>query len=255
MLSELWNFIRVSFKKKLAIYYIVLLSWILFGSIPIRVFQFVWFFVFVVASGLFLTVFGPQFASNLCLFFLRKNEVKIPVPNEIRELSNRIGGTIKQVRIKGKFGSAFVRGKTLVLGITLLQKLSFNQLQAVVAHESGHIKERHHLLRFLLTLPFMIIPWYSWSRFHIPIFFTESLTFIVVTIMLCIASLAYMIVIMMPVSWWLELRSDEIAARFVGKENIRSALMILANNRNLEEPSEDHPSIAERIKHIEKLKI
>lgn len=146
-------------------------------------------------------------------------------------------------------------GKILVLGEETLERLDFNKIQAVVAHESGHIKEKHGVFRFLSMVLLLLIPWYSWSRLYSPIFFTESLTQIMLTIMVSIAFMAYMAFAMMPVNWYLEARADRIAARFVGKEHIKSALLALGQRENLDEPSEDHPSISERIKLIEKLKI
>ena len=57
---------------------------------------------------------------------------------------------------------------------------------------------------------------------------------------------------MIPINWWLEGRADKIAAKYVGKEYIKSALLTLADKKNLNEPSETHPPIMKRIKLIEK---
>lgn len=75
------------------------------------------------------------------------------------------------------------------------------------------------------------------------------------TIMVGIALLAYMTIVMTPINWYLEVRADRIAARFTGKKNIKSALLTFANKEKLGMSSETHPSISERVKLIEKLRI
>jgi Zn-dependent protease with chaperone function len=74
-----------------------------------------------------------------------------------------------------------------------------------------------------------------------------------ISVLTSIAMLAYMMVVMIPIDWYLEVRADRIAARFVGKEHIKSALLVLSRSSDPEEPSEDHPPITGRLKLIEKL--
>ena len=210
------------------------------------------FFAFFTASGLFMPIFASQFLSQLKQILAHRKTEKFPISNEIADLTKRIGGTFKKLGI-GEGCNAYVMGKTLVLGIDLIKRFDFDKRQAVVAHEAGHRKERHWLIRALAIFPLLLIPWYSWSKLYSPIFFSESITQIILTVMVSIAFLAYVMVIMIPINWYLEVRADRIAARFVGKESIKSALLALSNRENLEESSESHPSIAERVKLIEKL--
>jgi Zn-dependent protease with chaperone function len=60
-----------------------------------------------------------------------------------------------------------------------------------------------------------------------------------------------------PINWYLEFRADRIAAKFVGREYMKSALTKLAKSKNYDvnEPSETHPSITERIKELDRLKL
>jgi Zn-dependent protease with chaperone function len=67
------------------------------------------------------------------------------------------------------------------------------------------------------------------------------------------AIFVFVMVGMIPVSWCLELKADQIAAKYVGKEHIKSALLKISKDVN--EPSETHPSTADRIKTIDKLKV
>jgi len=251
MLSGFWNIVRVSFRKRFILYYVVVLSLTLFGTFPSLIVKFMSFFVFVAASMFFVPIVTSQFISTLRQFLAHKNRVKLPISDEIANLTQQIGAQVKELGIV-KGCTAYVLGKSLVLGIELLELLTFNERQAVVAHELGHIKEKHTLFRVILSIPLLALPLFSWSKLYSPIFLTESLTQIILTVMLNIALLAFFILVTIPVNWYLELRADRIAARFEGKENIKSALMKLGNKKNLKEPSETHPSIAERVKLIEK---
>lgn len=255
MLSGLWNVIRASFNRRLALYEIVVVSLTLFGALPNPLTKLPFLAIFLVAGGLFMAIFTLNMLSKLRLVFSRKKEADIPIPVEIRELEKRIGSKIRRVKIRAELCNAFVRARSMVLGFELLERLSFDELLAVVAHELGHIKEKHGLIRVFAMFPLLLIPWYSWSRLTSPIFFTESLTYIIITVMLGISFLAYTVLVMIPINWYLEVRADRIAARFVGKESIKSALLALVSKENLLEPSEDHPSISERVKLIEKLRI
>lgn len=254
MFSEMWNFIRANFKKRSILYAVIVYSLTIFGSFPTLEVKLAFLLMFFAASGLFMPIYATQFLSKLQQILLYRKRKMIPIPDEMRELAERIGGSFKELGIV-KGHNVYVMGKTLVLGKETLEQLDFNQIQAVVAHESGHIKEKHGLFRFLAMVLLLLIPWYSWSKLYSPIFFTESLTQIMLTVMVSIAFLAYMTFAMIPVNWYLEIRADRIAARFVGKEHIRSALLALGSSQKLDEPSEDHPSISERLKQIEKLKL
>jgi len=253
MLREFWNIVRVSFRKRFIVYYVVVWSLTLFGTFPSLIVKLVALSVFVAASVLFVPIFTSQFVSQLRQFLEHRHRVRRRVSSEIADLAERIGAPVKELGfVRGC--TAYVRGKCLVLGIELLKRLTFDERQAVVAHELGHMKERHDIFRLILPFLFLVVPLYSWSKLSSPIFFTESLTQIAVTVMLNIALLAFVVMVTIPFNWYFEVRADRVAASLVGKENIISALMKLGAGKNLKEPSETHPSIAERVKLIEKLK-
>ncbi|MFQ6065373.1 MAG: M48 family metalloprotease, partial [Candidatus Bathyarchaeia archaeon] len=129
----------------------------------------------------------------------------------------------------------------------------FDKRQAVVAHELGHIKQRFILWRLAPMIPLLLLPFYAWWQLTTPIFFTEQVTHIMVTIMVAIAFLVYIRTVMIPVNWVLEAGADKIGAKFVGKENMISALLALGSKEEYDESSETHPSISERVKLIDKL--
>lgn len=254
MHSELWNFIKASFRKRLVLYEIVVLSLTFFGTFPNLAVKFISLFAFIVAGGLFIYVFTTQFVSQLRLVLAYRNREKVPISNEIAKLSKQMNVQLKGLGIV-KGCTAYVIGKHLVLGLELLKKLTFNERQAVVAHELGHIKEKHVLFRLVLMIPLLAIPFYSWSTLYSPIFFTESITQIILTVMIDVAFLAYTILIMILPNWFSEFRADTIAARFTGKENIKLALLKFADEEKLGVASETHPSIYDRVKRIEKLEL
>ena len=72
--------------------------------------------------------------------------------------------------------------------------------------------------------------------------------------MINVALLAYLMVVTVPINWYLEVRADRIAARTVGKASVVLALLGFVNKDNFSEPSEDHPAVFERIKLILKCK-
>jgi len=184
----------------------------------------------------------------------RKSRI-IQIPDEIVYLSNQIGVEIKKLRIAEGLCNAYVIGGAIVLGKNLLEKLNLAEILAVIAHELAHKKGKHIPLRLVIMIPFLALAMYSWSRLYSPIFFTESFTQIVLTVMVNIGLLAFMLVTMIVPNWILEFKADRTAAKFAGKENIKSALLKLVDKENYEEPSETHPSVSERIKRIDKLQI
>jgi len=203
---------------------------------------------FAVSSAFFLPIMASFFVSSFRQFALYGSRIKIPVPLEIAELAKKADVNVKELGIV-KANTAYVIGKSLVLGIGLLEKLSFYELQAVVAHELGHIKRRHTIIKCILPIPFLVILMLSWLRFNPPIFFSESIT----RIILNIAGLAFLLLVMIPINWYIEFDADKFAANLVGKDHIRSALLKIVDKETIEEPSETHPSIAERVRLIDKL--
>ena len=236
-LGAWWNVRKVGFRKRLLIYSIVVISTTLYVVFPIPILRLTCLLVFLVSAEFFAYVYTPRYLSNLWLLFTHKKATKIDIPIEITNLLNQMNVKIDELRIRENFCNAYVKGKSLVLGRQLLEQLDIQEALAVVAHELAHIKEKHYLFK-LLVLPIGLLSVWSWFGLPFQILF--------------ISWLAYATVIMIPVNWVLEYRADMIAMRFSGSINLRSALLKLANanRKNLNEPSEDHPSIAKRLKLI-----
>jgi STE24 endopeptidase len=251
MLREFWNIIK-SFKKRFISYYLAVLAMTIFGTFPLMIVKLGAFVVFIVASAFFLPVAASHFIWTLKQFALHRSRVKLPVSAEISVLSKEAGVEVKELGIV-KADTAYVMGKSLVFGIDLLKKLNFDERQAVVAHELGHVKRKHVVVRSVWLVLLFTVLMLSWSKLYSPIFFSESITQIILTVMLNISVLAFLFLVMIPINWYIEQDADRFAAKLVGKEHIKSALLKFANEKSIEEPSETHPSIAERVKRIEKL--
>jgi STE24 endopeptidase len=251
MLREFWNFIK-SFKKRFALYCLVVLAMNFFGSFPLLIVRLGAFVIFVAASAFFLPVAASQFMWTIRQLAVHKSRTRLPVSAEILSLSKRAGVKVRELGIV-KANNAYVLGKTLVLGTELLEKLSLEERQAVVAHELGHIRRKHAFVRSIWLFALLPVLLFSWSKLYSPIFFSESITQVILTIMLNISGLAFLLMVAIPINWYVEQDADRFAAKLVGKEHIKSALLKLVDEKNYEEPSETHPSIAERVKRINKL--
>jgi len=252
MLGELCKYLRVNFRKRLLLYVAIVIGSTLLGTplLPNIMVKIASLIFLLVASGIFLPIFISQFAfPRLKLRLIHRNRVKLPVSKEIVDLARRIGVEVKELGIV-KGCTAYVIGKTIVLGTDLLKRLTFEQRQAVVAHELGHIKKMHRLLSTFSLLIILGTAYFCFSNFYVPTFFMESPISLMLIVVVNITPLVFVMTTFIPISWYLEMKADEVAAEFAGKENIKSALLAIADKRNLEEPTETHPSILERIKHI-----
>ncbi len=256
MLGEILRFIKASFNKRLLLYFAVVLTFTMFGSIPFIQIKFPFLFAFIAATGLFLIVLSKIFIiPTFKIFLLSRKGISLPVPEQIKELSNRMGTSLSKIRIiKSEERNAFATPKCITFTDQLLKDLAHNEIMAVAAHELGHLRGRHAFYRILFLMLGVIPAPLVWAKFTTPILFNEAFTQVLFQGMMEVALLAFAIVMMIPVCWVTEIRADEAAARFAGKENIKSALLKLTEKRDATQPSETHPSIQERIKHIDEMK-
>ncbi len=65
----------------------------------------------------------------------------------------------------------------------------------------------------------------------------------------------YIATAIVPINWLLEFKADVTASKYVGKNAMKSALFALGHENSLNEPSETHPAINKRLKHIDKSKL
>lgn len=254
MLHSLWRLFKAGFKGRLIIYESLVISLVFFGSLPNMMLRLFSLLMFILLCGMFIPIFTSLFVSQLRLILAYRKREKIPFPLEITDMLQKWGVKIKDCGIV-KGCTAYVFNNSLVLGKELLMRLTFDELKAVIAHEFGHLKGKHTLLRAGITAPLLIIPLYSWSRLYFPIVFSELATQIMLNTMVNIALLAYFVVVMIPGNWISEFKADEFAAKHAGKENMIAALLELTKEEKVNNDSETHPSTSNRVKHLEKLKL
>lgn len=256
MLTEMWKLVKASFNKRLLLYFTVVTCFTMFGSIPIALFKFAFLLAFFPLAILFLIIVSKNFIyPNFKFVFLSRKGQKVPIPTQLQELAKKMGIPLKEMKIiECDSKNAFTTRNGIAFTKKLMDELNEDEIVGVAAHELGHKKGRHGFFRFLVTIPIMLLIVLCWSRFTAPIVFNEAFTQILFQLMMNLALLAFTIVALIPVSWVMELKADEMAARFTGKEGIRSALIKLSNPENAKQPSESHPSIADRVKRIDDLK-
>lgn len=256
MLTRIYSFVKLNFNKRFILAGAVFISLSLFGTFPSIIVRLVALAVFIASSCLFVPTFIQQYFYNLKILRVHSHRERFSIPLEYAQLAKDMGTKISDYAIvSGRNAYAFFG--SLVIGAELIQNLSPEELYSVVAHELGHIKRNHALLRPLLMTPLMFLPFFAWTTLNSPIFYSETVTLLLLSIMMIIAFFAYVTFVTIPINWKLELSADKASAKFAGKTNIISALRAIAkmNKQDLSEPSETHPSIKERIDKIENLKL
>lgn len=250
MLSELWSFIKLSLKRRMILYEAEVVGLTLFGSYPDLPVRFFGLGLFLVACLLLMPFFTSMFTSQLKFLFLKRCKADQRLKNEVDSIGDLVGARASKVCIAKGLNNAFVCFGTLVLGEELLNRVSPSGRRAVIAHELGHMKERHMWLKIVVALVLLAPPLWSWTRLYWPIIINEYVTQLMLNIMINITSLAYLMVVMLPLNWYLELRADRVAVEIAGKAGIISALLAIVNREKFELASEDHPAISDRVKAI-----
>jgi Zn-dependent protease with chaperone function len=229
--------LKIGFKGRLLVCFllIVSVSFYTFNNPFIRLFATL---TTLVTAELFLYCYVPLYLDNLSLMFKTKT-IERPLPDELLALSKAMGLKVKKMKIFPKVLNAYARGNQLFIGERLIEKLNAEQIKAVVAHEFGHMKERHAIVQILYIMPIMVFVSLIWSQ--LPPILVE------------LGLISYMMVVLVPIQWVIERRADRAAAKYVGKESIKSALLAIADKDRLDEPSESHPPINKRLKWIDNL--
>jgi len=241
--KRIWKIYRARFKTRLLINSIIVICITYFRIFSTGIIGLFLTLTFFISSELFIAAYYPIFASNISLMWNHRKKVRwIEMPREVADLVDKMNmkGKVERFGVYPKLRTAYVLGRSVVIGEELLRILSKNQCLAIIAHEINHIKGKHSLVKALFIIPiYLSIIGAKWTELPY--------------VMCFIGSLAYVMILMIPLNWALEVKSDIAAAKFVGKEHIKSALLALVDQEKYEEHSETHPSIKHRIKKIEKL--
>jgi Zn-dependent protease with chaperone function len=156
------------------------------------------------------------------------------MPSEYIDLAGKMGVSVERFGVEEGLNNAYTIGKKVVLGKKLMEKTEAKHLLAIVVHELGHIKGRHQIktLVMLFLLFISIIPLSSLPP-----------------LMFWITVMVYFNITLIPVCWKMAFDADRLAAEYVGIEDVKEALLAISG-KNIDEPCETHPSIAERIKNL-----
>ncbi len=118
----------------------------------------VWGFVLVTAFQLLMTVLYPVVIAPLFNKFtpLEEGSLKEKLESLAQRLSFRTKGIYimdgsRRSAHSNAYFTGFGKAKRIVLFDTLVEKLSENQITAVLAHELGHEKLKHVLKRFIIS--------------------------------------------------------------------------------------------------------
>ena len=232
-LKGLWKWVKIGFRKRLAICIALIFSLSLYNSFSYPLVRVATAISTLITAELFVVSYVPFYLNQMGLLFKIK-AVERPLPEEIVSLAKRMGLKIQKMKTLPNICNAYVRGKQLFVGEDLLKKLNMPQLKAVCAHEFGHIKGKHVIIQGLYLLPIIAYLWLTWNSLP--------------PIMMELGLFAYMIVMLLPLHWEFEKRADHAAVRYVGKKAISSALLMIEKKETLDEPSETHPPTSKRLK-------
>ncbi len=163
----------------------------------------------------------------------------------------------------------FGKTKRIILGDTLLNNFTPEEITTVLAHEIGHYKRKHVLKNILLSTAFSFVTLYLISYFYeltLPFFGFNNITQIdALPLLVLIAMVIGLITtpLMNKISRGFEFEADEYAVISTGKADVFANTLLKLNEINLgdEDPHPliefffyGHPSIKRRIKFVKSLK-
>jgi STE24 endopeptidase len=213
---------------------------------------------FVVIIFVIFMLVLMSLSPNLISLFQKAESLRTPLRDEIIEFCKRNGVKISDVKIlkdlPEKFANAGVSGilhKYVFLTDHLIDKFSKEEILAIVAHEIGHIKEKHNLISGIYVIAFFII-WIYASKF----LDLSSLSPYGYMMLWFVVMLAFFLVLG-KIMVYLEYRADRYAAETVGRDLYIKALSKLAEINVMKRKTGKlfnlftlHPSIEERIKKL-----
>ncbi len=223
------------------------------------------FGVMVIINVIYPTLIAPIFNK---FTILENDELK----SSIEKLLSRVGlksdgvftidASKRDNRLNAYFGG-LGKSKRVVLYDTLVEKLSKNELLAVLGHELGHFKNRDiiknigiiAILLFLMFFIFGNLPQSLFDAVGIP---KEPYSIIAMFLIFSPVLSLFFMPIFGVISRYNEYRADEFGSECESKERLASALMKLANENKSFPKSHPlfiffyhtHPPLTERLKRL-----
>lgn len=224
---------KVSFKGRFLMAWMIITMAALYNALPQPFIRLIISIAFLPIAELFALTYTPFLVD---IFVSMRGKIKWkPIPDWLAKISKEVGVKIKKFGIKEGLNNAYcIPGGTVVIGEKLYSRLTEDALIGVVGHELAHLKEKHGLKLALFVFLLLFLTGFSFSKLPLA--------------MSLLAISAYLVIVMLPLNWWYEFRADALAAKWVGIERVKAALSSFEENIN--EPSETHPPIADRIKKL-----
>ncbi|WP_456396252.1 M48 family metalloprotease [Thermococcus sp.] len=222
-----------------------------------------WWFDFIMYSLLVLLVFALYPEVKVRLGGTRK------LPKDLRRELLRFclenGVKVRDIVVKkSKYPNAMVTGvlpgrRYIILTTALLENFEIEEIRAIIAHEIGHIKGRHLLIRMLLEIGWFLF-WVGLT-YAVPglrkMLFQSTFGFLTVFIL---ALLLWDYIIEAKIAIRHEFKADEFAAKTVGVEATIRALEKLSKMSPYPRRTgiwfqaiTYHPSIELRVEHLKSI--
>lgn len=253
---------------------LLLFFWVLniFGSIWWLPFSVLMFIISVLLAQIVPIVIIPIFYK---VTPLEEGELKDRIVNLAKAAGMKVENVFKFNMSKNtkKANAAFTglgKTKRIILGDTLLDNYSNDQIETVMAHELGHYKKKHIVKNIFIGTVFSFLTFFLIAKLYeisLPYFGFENITQIAALPLLTIWAMIIGL-IQQPVSNIIsrkfEYEADEYAVKSTGKREAFISTLDKLTEQNLgdREPHPfvewffySHPSIKNRTKHINSIKI
>jgi STE24 endopeptidase len=241
------------------------LSWII-ESFPA---WWIWGFVFTFIILIFINMLAPYFMMIFNKFEpLKDEELSAKIENLLDSVGFKSGGVFssdaskRDNRLNAYFGG-LGSSKRVVLFDTLIEKLTHNELLAVLGHELGHAKNGDiyknigimGVVFFAIFAIFGNLPEELFLQLHLN---NEPSSVIVIIMMFSSPIFFFLMPLMSAMSRHNEYAADQFGSNMASKEHLVNALLKLANENKsfpLSHPLYiffyySHPPLVERLKEL-----
>lgn len=180
----------------------------------------------------------------------------------VTTLTERLPKNYKVLIINKKSTNAYATGilpfsKVILLGRSLLQSFTRPQLEAILGHEMGHLKLNHLMKIYFVNLVWTLTTVTVFQLYVGPFFAGSSFFVLLLGLYYGIFLGAGLLFVSGFAQKKFEKEADAYAAALVGKETVKEVLIML--NEQLQGKmnnwSWNYPTVEERIRHVESLRL
>lgn len=229
---------RIDFKGKILIVIMLLYSISIYEIFATPILRLEGLIGTLIFAELAVVAYTPTYFDTFKELLKRPKCNIMPYPHEIDLLIEKSNLNGIKFMIEPDCSGAYSRWNVVCMGEVLLKEFDMGMILAVVAHELGHIKERHSITSILVAYVILGVVY---------------LTFVGPPIILALAAFSLITLTLIPLSRYFEFRSDNFARGLVGVEDVKRVLLTLGEEHGFNFSSETHPSIEKRIARLERL--